>query len=121
MRAQKKPSRHGDFMRPLDLDKLLGMIEERDDPLVIKFITICDRTLRAEMISNFETWSCAEKGAWDNGDWREFSTLRGYSAIEIEEFSEYLNLIHELNVKYGDDYSCSLEFLIQKQNGYMDL
>lgn len=113
--------RYGDLMKSLDLELLLVMIKERDDPLVINFIQLCDSTLRTEIISDYTTWSDAENSAWEKEDWQLFSTLRGYSPQEIVEFANRLDLIQKLDLKYGEGYSCSIEFLVQKHSGYLDL
>lgn len=117
----ESPVRYGDLTKPLDLETLLGMIDERDDPLVVKFIEISDRTQRAEMISDYKTWTDTERIAWDQGDWQTFSVLRGYSGSEIAEFATRLDLIRELDSMYGEGYSCSIEFLIKKLSGNLDL
>lgn len=109
--------RYGDYLNPLDKNALLVIIEERDDPDVIRFIEIADRTRRAEIISDPGTWTDAENDAWKREDWRAFSTLRGYTDREIEDFSEYLQLAHKLDLKYGEDYSISINYLVQEQIG----
>jgi hypothetical protein len=109
--------RYGDYLRPLDIDALLKIIEERSDPSVVRFIELVDRTCRAEMISKPSSWTEAEKEAWAQDDWRSFSTLRGYSEDEIRDFAEYIDLAHALDLKYGDDFSASISHLVQEQIG----
>ncbi|WP_155835239.1 hypothetical protein [Herbaspirillum sp. RV1423] len=108
-------------MAPLDKHSLLLIIDERDDPAVARFIEVVDCTTRAEMISDPCTWTEAEKEAWDRGDWREFSTLRGYSQSEISDFAEYLELAEKLDHKYGENYSASISYLVQEHNGSLGL
>ncbi|WP_323144856.1 hypothetical protein [Massilia phyllosphaerae] len=47
--------RYGDTMRPLDLDSLALVDEHRQDPVVLRFIELLERTARAEKISKPET------------------------------------------------------------------
>lgn len=80
-----------------------------DHPLFPVFKNLVLRTDAAEKESDPNSWSDAERLAWDKGNWQEFSRLRGYTPAEIEEFAQYLSVTEKLirifgidNVAYAD-------------------
>lgn len=74
-----------------------------DHPLFPTFRHLVLRTDAAEKESDPSSWSDAERLAWDKGDWKEFSRLRGYTPDEIEEFAQYLAVTEKLIGVYGLD------------------
>lgn len=74
-----------------------------DHPLFPTFRHLVLRTDAAEKESDPSSWSDAERLAWDKGDWKEFSRLRGYTPGEIEEFAQYLAVTEKLIGVYGLD------------------
>jgi hypothetical protein len=107
--------RHGDHMRPLDIDALGLTSEHRHDPLVLRFIELDDRTSRAEMISDPDDWTPAQKAAYKAGDYGLFSRLRGYSAEEIADHADFVRLAHEVDAKYGPDTAAEISYLLWHQ------
>lgn len=102
-------------MRPLDVDALPLAEEHRLDPLVLRFIELDDRTSRAEMISEPDDWTPEQKTAYKAGHWALFSRLRGYSAEEIADFSDFMRLAHEIDEKYGPDTAAGISFMLWQQ------
>ena len=118
---KKEKKRYGEFMRPLDVDLLPLSTEHRADPLVLRFIRFADATSRKEFISNPCDWSEEERDAYARGDTVAFSTLRGYSRGEIEEFLDFVKTAHEVDAKYGEDTANSLHYLIMQQTEHHTL
>lgn len=110
-------STYGETMRPLDLNALELEPAHRIDTDVIRFIELADRNSRAEKVSNPDDWTPAERAAYDSGDWKLFSRLRGYSESEIADFGEWLQLVAILDLRYGSDYSVSLSYAIDRLSG----
>jgi len=107
--------RYGDRMRSLEIDAL-GLIDEhRQDPLVVRFIELDDRTSRAEMISDPDDWTPEQNAAYRAGDWVSFSRLRGYSDQEIADFADFIRMAHQIDEKYGPDTAAGLSYLVQMQ------
>lgn len=104
-------------MRPLDPNALDLDPVHRINSDVIRFIELADRSSRAEKASDPDDWTAAEHAAYDSGDWKLFSRLRGYSEIEIADFGEWLQLVELLDQRYGNDYSVSLSYAINKLTG----
>lgn len=102
-------------MPELDIDALALRAEHRSDPLVILFIELCDRTTRAEKVSNAADWTSAERAAYESDDWEAFSRLRGYTDGEIADFRAYLEAAADVADRYGVDTACSIAYLVQRQ------
>lgn len=107
--------RHGDHMRPLDIDALGLTSEHRHDPLVLRFIELDDRTSRAEMISDPDDWTPEQKAAYKAEDYALFSRLRGYSAEEIADHADFVRMAHEIDEKYGLDTAAGISYLLWHQ------
>jgi len=113
--------RYGDIMRPLCVSSLQLSDEMRLDPEVTKYVDILDRTMRAEKVSDPDTWTREQRDAYGRGDWREFSRLRGYTDGEIHDFQLYLDLTYSLIAKYGEDDVCWIGYTHQEQTGVLGL
>jgi len=108
-------------MRPLCVSSLQLSDEMRLDPEVTKYVDILDRTMRAEKVSDPDTWTREQRDAYGRGDWREFSRLRGYTDGEIHDFQLYLDLTYSLIAKYGEDDVCWIGYTHQEQTGVLGL
>lgn len=109
------PRAGGGATPELDIDALPLLPEHRGDPLVVRFVELCDRTTRAEKVSDPADWTPAERAAYDSEDWEAFSRLRGYTDEEIADFRAYLELAAKLTAKYGTDTVCAIAFLVEGQ------
>lgn len=94
---------------PLVPEGFLTEAEQRD-PDVLAFIVASRRVALEEKSSDPAQWTAQESAAYERGDWRTFSRLRGYSEDEIANFGEYMRLAGVLDERYGRDYSASLAF-----------
>ena len=83
------------------IDKVLGT--DAKEQLLRKFVGFLDTVSVSEKISDPSTWTTAERKAWDTGDWKAFSKLRGYTDKQILEFQSYLDLSAAVDKKYGSD------------------
>lgn len=111
----KTPKTYGEVMRPLNIDKL-GLIDEhRKDPLIQRFIKVSDAVKRAEKISEPDTWTAEQKEAYEQGDYKRFSELRGYTPAEIRQFGEFMDLVEKVDAKYGEDTAASIDYLMSEQ------
>lgn len=102
-------------MPELDIDNLALTPEHRADPLIVRFAQLCDRTTRAEKVSDPANWTPAERAADRSEDWETFSRLRGYTEEEIADFRAYLEAAAGVATKYGIDTACSIAHLVQSQ------
>lgn len=107
--------RAGGDMPELDIEALALTPEHRADPLIVRFARLCDRTTRAEKVSDPADWTPVERAAYEGGDWETFSRLRGYTEQEIADFRLYLCAAAAISDKYGADTACSIGYLIQLQ------
>lgn len=105
-------SRAGCDMPELDIDALALRAEHRGDPLVMRFVDLCDRTTRAEKVSDPADWTAAERAAYESDDWEAFSRLRGYTESEIADFRAYLEAAADVATRYGVDTACSIAYLV---------
>lgn len=115
MNERRAMPRYGDTMPKLDVDYLALLEEHRADPLVMRFIDLCDRTTRAEKISRPDEWTEEERAAYQSDDWESFSRLRGYTDEEIADFRQYLELAADVSTRYGIDVACAIAHLVQRQ------
>ena len=113
--------RYGDIMRPLCVTRLQLSGDMRLDPEVTKYVEVLDRTMRAEKVSDPDTWTREQRDVYGRGDWREFSRLRGYTEGEIDDFQIYLDLAYSLIAKYGEDDVCWIGYTLQEQTGVLGL
>lgn len=117
----KKDLRYGDFMQPLRISSLELSDQMKSDPEVLKYVELLDKTMRAEKVSDPDTWTAEESAAYGRGDWREFSRLRGYTTEEILDFQFHLELTRSLSAKYGEDDVCWIGYTLQEQTGILGL
>lgn len=108
--------RAGGTTPELDIDELALRPEHRADPLIVRFAQLCDRTTRAEKVSDPADWTPAERAAYGNDDWEAFSRLRGYTEGEIADFRAYLEAAADVATRYGIDTACSIAYLVQRQS-----
>lgn len=111
------PKTYGDVMRPLDVDRLpqslLSLYQE--NPEIREWVHLAERVRRAEKISSWTQWTTDESAAYEMGDFRVFSRLRGYSQDEIEEFARFIALTGRINHSMGDeDFCAAFDFEIQE-------
>ena len=74
----------------------------RNDPLVHEYAALSASVTHNEKNSNPETWTQEESDAWESGDWKTFSKLRGYTENQIAEFERMLELDRQINEKYSN-------------------
>ena len=99
-------------MAPLDLDRLPKALADiyAGDQMFRDYLALWSRVSRAEKISCWSQWTTEQAAAYKAGDTLKFSRLRGYSEEEIEEFSQYIGRVHEVDAKYGEGFCASIEF-----------
>lgn len=85
-------------MQPLCVSSLELPDDMHLDPKVCKYVEVLDRTTRAERVSDPDTWTREQREAYERGDWRAFSRLRGYTEGEIDDFKMYLDMPDEENL-----------------------
>lgn len=83
--------------------------QEAEDPEVHEFLAAAARAHREEKQSSPDDWTVRERAAWDRGDWREFSRIRGYSESAIANFGRFVELAERLDFRYGEDFSAGLD------------
>lgn len=88
--------------------------QQAADPEVAEFIKRSRQADAEEKQSNPDDWTAAERTAYDSGDWRKFSELRGYNESEIENFQKFIKLADSLSRKYGNDFAQTLDFMTQQ-------
>lgn len=68
---------------------------------------LADRVLRNEKASDPSDWSSAERFAFENDDWQEFSRLRGYTDDEMADYELWWKLNQDVEptrrIPYPDD------------------
>lgn len=74
-----------------------------DDATVQEFMDLTRTTSAVEKTSDPAGWTAEERAAYDSGDWRRFSELRGYSKKEIADFARWMELVGRLSKVYGED------------------
>jgi hypothetical protein len=116
--AQPLPETYGQVLRPLDVAALPAPLAAlyRENPLLRDWVHALDRTLRAEKVSSWTTWTESERRAWDAGDVAAFSRLRGYTEPEIAGYLGYLELTRRLDAEHPDDPDftfCTLHDVLQ--------
>jgi len=73
------------------------------DPDVVEWMKEARIAGNAEKVSDPSTWTTAQRAAYDAGDWRTFSSLRGYTPEEIAQFEKYMMLSERIAKKYEQD------------------
>ena len=73
------------------------------DKDVVEWIKEASIAGKAEKASDPSTWTTAQRAAYDAGDWRTFSSLRGYTPDEIAQFEKYMMLSEKIAKKYEQD------------------
>ncbi|MBW8756919.1 MAG: hypothetical protein JF586_04835 [Burkholderiales bacterium] len=112
------PATYGAVLTPLDVTALPSALAvlHRDDALFRAWVHALDRTLRAEKVSSWTTWSVAELRAYGAGDTVAFSRLRGYTEAEIAGDRRDLELTRMLDAARPDDPDfsfCTLHDVLQ--------
>lgn len=79
-----------DFMRGSTTRLPAGRMSE--DEFVAQWKKYDKLTSKAEKQSDPKDWTEAERAAYDSGDWKAFSKLRGYSDQEISDYQRWLEL-----------------------------
>ena len=99
------PATYGEVLRALDVAALPPELAALHDASALfrDWVRALDRTLRAEKVSSWTTWTRAERLAWDAGDVAAFSRLRGYTEAEIADYLGYLALTRRLDAEHADD------------------
>jgi hypothetical protein len=99
------PATYGEVLAPLDVAALPAELAALHgaSALFRDWVQALDRTLRAEKVSSWTTWTRDERLAWDAGDVAAFSRLRGYTDAEIADYLGYLELARRLDAEHGDD------------------
>lgn len=80
-----------------------------NDPRLPRFLELSRITSLAEKESDPRDWTPEQKAAYESGDWRKFSELRGYTPQEIADYAEYMDLANALIDQYGVDEVQSVE------------
>jgi hypothetical protein len=80
-----------------------------DDKSVIEVLRLQAKTVQAEKTSDPASWTPQERAAYNQGDYKTFSKLRGYTEEEIADFEKYQQLKQELINKYGDEITNSFD------------
>jgi len=86
----------------------------RNDSLIINFLKKAEETSNSEKQSSPSSWSKEQIDAYDRGDWKEFSRLRGYTKEEIAAYDEFLTLLKQVDEKYGDNFAEQLDYLLDQ-------
>ena len=84
--------------------------EQLTDPLIKQFVNMHLAVSKAEKDSDPDTWSDEMNAAYGS-DWKAFSRLRGYTEEEIGQFEKWIDTANAVTDKYGEDFSCELNFL----------
>ena len=88
----------------------------RESALFREWLQASARTMPAEKVSSWTTWTPAERQAWDADDIVAFSRLRGYMESEIADDLAHLELSRRLNAEHADDPDftrCALQDMLQ--------
>ena len=99
------PATYGEVLAALDVAALPPELAALHDASALfrDWLQALDRTLRAEKVSSWTTWTPAERRAWDAGDVAAFSRLRGYTEAQIADYLVYLELTRRLDGEHVDD------------------
>lgn len=79
-----------------------------DEPDVIPFMEAYRQACAEEKQSDPATWTAEQRAAYNAGDWKEFSRLRGYAEAEIANFERFVSLAYALDARYGEGLSVGL-------------
>jgi len=99
------PATYGEVLAALDVAAWPPELaaQYRDDALFRDWVHALDRTLRAEKVSSWTTWTLDERRAWDAGDVAQFSRLRGYTEAQVADYLAYVELGRRLDAAHPDD------------------
>lgn len=116
--ARPLPATYGDVLNPLKVAALPDPLARlhRDSALFREWLQAWDRTMRAEKVSSWTTWTPAERQAWDADDIVAFSRLRGYTESEIADYLATLELTRRLDAEHADDPDftfCAMQEVLQ--------
>ena len=98
------------FLNDKITQELLQEYGALDDRNVTEFIERKAQASAEEKKSNPSDWTADERTAYDSGDWKKFSQLRGYNAAEIDNFERYLGLWDTITKRYGEGFINDLEY-----------
>lgn len=90
-----------------EIGEMKRVSEMTDDQLGKWFDYLSQETALKEKVSDPDTWTDAEKAAWESGDWRTFSKLRGYTESDINQYSDFLDVANEYIRRFGVDKAAS--------------
>lgn len=93
------------------------MQDIESDPLISEFTRLVKITGEAEKQSDPDDWTSEMRSAYDEGNWREFSRLRGYTKNEIDEYARYQEVAQMLIDRYGIDEVASLDMVLRDGSG----
>lgn len=85
------------------METFLDSMNIENDPEFSRFKRLVEETNNAEKDSDASSWTDEQNAAYESGDWKTFSKLRGYTEEEINQYEEYQNVANELIKKYGVD------------------
>jgi hypothetical protein len=86
------------------------------DPLYPEFVRLTRATSAAEKQSDPKDWTPEQRKAYDDGDWRTFSRLRGYTEEEIKDYGAYMDVANKLIAKYGADIVMGEEIALLEES-----
>lgn len=84
--------------------------EIETDPDVREFVLRSVRVAAEEKESDPKDWTPEQTAAYDAGNYRRFSELRGYTPAEISNHQRYMQLANTLSERYGEDFAAGLSF-----------
>jgi hypothetical protein len=98
-----------------DLSEIERELLEEDDSAVMDsenrvkfdvpaFRELTARVIKAEKPGFWSDWTEAERALYTSGDWRAFSTSRGYTSAEIDDYGRWLDSIAEAKNKGVNPY-----------------
>lgn len=106
----KPNSAREDFLNDASTREWLDEHGALNDPDLPEFLDRVAQSTDEEKQSDPDDWTAEERAAYNSGDWKTFSRLRGYTDDEIANFSRYMELANRLIDRYGDDFTASLHF-----------
>jgi len=84
-----------------------------DDDLGNWLDWLAQETSKKEKTSDPSTWTNAETNAYNSGNLKRFSELRGYTKYEIDQFSQYMDAANEYTLRFGEDETASRTLLTE--------
>ena len=81
-----------------DLDKIEEFVIAKSYDDVIEFREQTKKVIAAEKPGFWSDWTDEQRKLYASGDWAAFSTSRGYSEEEIDDFRKWLKLKEKLGI-----------------------